>query len=142
MPTSFEENTEVITLDGKKIGKVKRVENNDYFIVEKNQNGLEFQKIGYVSGNGSSSQHHYYNFTDTHPLNGGNYYRLQQIDFDGTVTYSNIIRMEHTSDENIAAIMYSGNGNFYLQTISTKFSLHFFFFTIFFIKNNIKIWIF
>ena len=35
MPTSFEENTEVITLDGKKIGKVKRMENNDYFIVYK-----------------------------------------------------------------------------------------------------------
>jgi hypothetical protein len=35
MPTSFEENTEVITLDGKKIGKVKRMESNDYFIVYK-----------------------------------------------------------------------------------------------------------
>jgi hypothetical protein len=35
MPTSFEENTEVITLDGKKIGKVKRIENDDYFIVYK-----------------------------------------------------------------------------------------------------------
>jgi hypothetical protein len=35
MPTSFEENTEVITIDGKKIGKVKRIENEDYFIVHK-----------------------------------------------------------------------------------------------------------
>jgi hypothetical protein len=35
MPTSFEENTEVITLDGKKIGKVKRIESDDYFIVYK-----------------------------------------------------------------------------------------------------------
>jgi hypothetical protein len=35
MPTSFEENTEVITFDGKKIGKVKRIENDDYFIVYK-----------------------------------------------------------------------------------------------------------
>src|SRR5215218_7595743 len=35
MPISFEENSEVITLDGKKIGKVKRTENDDYFIVYK-----------------------------------------------------------------------------------------------------------
>lgn len=35
MPTSFEENTEVLTFDGKKIGKVKRIENDDYFIVYK-----------------------------------------------------------------------------------------------------------
>ena len=35
MPISIEENTEVITSDGKKIGKVKRIENEDYFIVHK-----------------------------------------------------------------------------------------------------------
>jgi hypothetical protein len=36
MPSSFEENTEVITLDGKKIGKVKKIENDDgHFIVYK-----------------------------------------------------------------------------------------------------------
>jgi hypothetical protein len=35
MPSSFEENTEVITLDGKKIGKVKKIENDGYFIVYK-----------------------------------------------------------------------------------------------------------
>jgi hypothetical protein len=35
MPKSLEEDTEVITSDGKKIGKVKRIENEDYFIVSK-----------------------------------------------------------------------------------------------------------
>ena len=35
MPISLEEDTEVITSDGKKIGKVKRIENEDYFIVSK-----------------------------------------------------------------------------------------------------------
>jgi len=35
MPISLEEDTEVITSDGKKIGKVKRIENKDYFIVYK-----------------------------------------------------------------------------------------------------------
>ena len=35
MPISIEENTEVITSDGKRIGKVKRIENEDYFIVHK-----------------------------------------------------------------------------------------------------------
>jgi hypothetical protein len=35
MPVSIEEDTEVITSDGKKIGKVKRIENDSYFIVYK-----------------------------------------------------------------------------------------------------------
>jgi hypothetical protein len=35
MPTSFEENTEVISLDGKKVGNLRRIENNDYFIIYK-----------------------------------------------------------------------------------------------------------
>jgi hypothetical protein len=35
MPISLEEDTEVITSDGKKIGKIKRIENEDYFIVYK-----------------------------------------------------------------------------------------------------------
>lgn len=35
MPISPEENTEVITSDGKKIGKVKRIENDTFFIVYK-----------------------------------------------------------------------------------------------------------
>jgi hypothetical protein len=35
MPISLEEDTEVITSDGKKIGKVKRIENDNYFIVYK-----------------------------------------------------------------------------------------------------------
>ena len=35
MPVSLEENAEVISSDGKKIGKVKRIENDSYFIVYK-----------------------------------------------------------------------------------------------------------
>jgi sporulation protein YlmC with PRC-barrel domain len=35
MPISLEEGTEVITSDGKKVGKVKRIENDSYFIVYK-----------------------------------------------------------------------------------------------------------
>jgi sporulation protein YlmC with PRC-barrel domain len=35
MPISLEEDTEVITSDGKKIGKVKRIENDSYFTVYK-----------------------------------------------------------------------------------------------------------
>jgi hypothetical protein len=33
MSISFEENTEVITIDGKKIGRVKGIDNDGYFIV-------------------------------------------------------------------------------------------------------------
>ena len=64
--------------------------NNRGFEIQRSNNGIRFDSIGFVlsrsiSGNGTS-----YQFTDDRPLNGKNYYRLKQIDFDGSVKYSEI----------------------------------------------------
>jgi hypothetical protein len=63
---------------------------NKAFEVQRSIDGTEFVKIGEVQGSNNSREKKNYSFTDKEPLNGGNYYRLKQIDHDGTFTYSEI----------------------------------------------------
>ena len=53
----------------------------------------DWQKIGFVNGNGTSTEVHSYSFIDANPVTGISYYRLKQIDFDGTFDYSNIVEV-------------------------------------------------
>ena len=62
--------------------------NNDFFDVERSQNGLNFEKIGTVKGNGNSNILNQYTFLDKDPYVGFNYYRLKQVDYDGTKYFS------------------------------------------------------
>ncbi len=65
--------------------------NNDYFAVERSKDGINFEKIGTVNGNGTTAQASTYSFVDERYFEGTVYYRLAQYDLDGTLTYSNSI---------------------------------------------------
>ncbi len=60
---------------------------HDYFEVEKSVNGTNFTTIG----KGPSSAPYWK--TDPSPYTGNNYYRIKQVDKDGTVTYSTTINV-------------------------------------------------
>lgn len=62
--------------------------NNDYFIVERSLDGLEFRALTKVAGTGSSSVRHDYSWVDSQPASTLAYYRLRQVDKDGTETLS------------------------------------------------------
>ena len=64
--------------------------NNKAFVVERAANINDFQKITTLKGTGSIETQQQYNFTDESPLNGKSYYRLKQIDYDGSFSYSPI----------------------------------------------------
>lgn len=64
--------------------------NNFGFEVERSLNGVSFAKIGFVKGNGTSTSPRHYSFVDANLAPGAYYYRLKQIDLDGTTTYSEI----------------------------------------------------
>ncbi len=68
--------------------------NNQGFQVERmNPEGL-FEQVGYVAGFGTATEPKSYSFTDT-KLDDGDYtYRLKQIDFDGTYTYSEEVNIK------------------------------------------------
>lgn len=59
--------------------------NNDYFTVERSQNGIHYEVIGEVQGYGTTNEQQDYQFIDNSPLQGLSYYRLRQTDFDGTI---------------------------------------------------------
>jgi Zn-dependent metalloprotease len=66
-------------------------ENNEYFAVERASDAKQFAEIGRVSGNGNSMITNRYNFTDTRFSKGLNYYRLKQVDHDGSRAYSKVV---------------------------------------------------
>jgi glycerophosphoryl diester phosphodiesterase len=65
--------------------------NNAGFEIQRSGNKETFEKIGFVTGRGTTTEKHNYTFCDAVPLAGPNYYRLKQIDFDGNANYSNIV---------------------------------------------------
>lgn len=69
-------------------------QNNSHFNIQRSDNGIDFNMIGKIDGQGTSSQEHPYQFLDETPYNGINYYRLQQVDFNGDYEYSSIVKSE------------------------------------------------
>lgn len=68
--------------------------NNEYFIIERSEDGVRFSERGRKEGNGTTTIRSRYEFTD--PINTSAnivYYRLKAIDNRGQATYSNIIAL-------------------------------------------------
>lgn len=68
--------------------------NNSHFLIERSPNGAQYEAIGRVPGAGNSSTIQEYTFTDEKPLQGINYYRLKQVDFDGQFSYSPVATVQ------------------------------------------------
>lgn len=73
--------------------------NNSGFNVERSvesneEKNLAWQTVGIVNGNGTSSEPQMYSFVDGNVSVGKYQYRLKQIDFNGTIEYSNSIQVE------------------------------------------------
>lgn len=73
--------------------------NNDYFEVERSVDGRSFDYLEKVKGAGTTTLARHYQTSDKNPINGINYYRLKQVDFDGTTTYSEIVSVEIKSEK-------------------------------------------
>ncbi|MCF0206338.1 MAG: T9SS type A sorting domain-containing protein, partial [Bacteroidales bacterium] len=65
--------------------------NNDYFALERSNDAVNFVEIARIAGAGNSLTENTYNYTDYQIFGGDCYYRLIQVDFDGSSTASNII---------------------------------------------------
>ncbi|HLX93149.1 MAG TPA: T9SS type A sorting domain-containing protein [Puia sp.] len=70
--------------------EVAKQVNNKGFAVEHSIDGANWEPIGYVNGSNDHVGDTTYRFTDFNLAVGKNYYRLQQQDFDGHTSYSEI----------------------------------------------------
>ncbi|HLG33610.1 MAG TPA: T9SS type A sorting domain-containing protein [Bacteroidia bacterium] len=57
--------------------------NNSHFTISRSADGVTFEELGRVTGNGSTTQPSNYVFQDDAPASGTSYYRLTQTDFNG-----------------------------------------------------------
>lgn len=83
--------------------------NNVYFQVESSLDGHTFQPLGRVVGAGTSAQAHAYQFTDTNLSRYAAllvYYRLRQVDADGSNTYSPVRTVQPAADMSFAVTVY------------------------------------
>ncbi len=61
--------------------------NNDFFTIERSEDGQYFEELGTVTGAGSTNERQDYEFYDDNPLSGTSYYRLKQTDYNGEYEY-------------------------------------------------------
>lgn len=77
-------------------------QNNSHFIVEHSKDGKSFTalsgKILSKAPNGQSATPLSYDYTDQAPYGGYNYYRLQQTDLDGNISYSKTVNVYHGNE--------------------------------------------
>ena len=68
--------------------------NNDYFVVLGSDDALEWTEVGKIAGaNNSNTKLNYYFNIPKHYSNL-NYYKLNQVDFDNSYSYSNILYLD------------------------------------------------
>jgi len=92
---------ELLLFNAEVVGKSVELEwstasefNNDRFEIQRSADVRNWETIGSVAGNGTSTVLNEYDYVDENPLMGVSYYRLKQIDFDGSFEYSWIRAVE------------------------------------------------
>ena len=94
--------------------------NNNYFTIERSTNGKDFEIVGTVNGAGNSSTIKNYLWIDESPLPVTAYYRLKQTDFNGDLSYSNVLASSCQSNNNIVIYPNPAHGTFSFNYNSDK----------------------
>jgi hypothetical protein len=82
--------------------------NADYFSIERSNDAKLFESIGKVQATNSNTLTAYY-FIDNQPFVGTVYYRLKQVDMDGTPHFSNIIWVHDSKSIDAVSVLFSPN---------------------------------
>lgn len=83
--------------------------NSDYFNIERSVDKLNFEQIGEVKAAGNSSEITEYEYLDRN-INvlpsGVIFYRLRQVDFDGSFDYSNVVELQLVKLTQLLLVVY------------------------------------
>ncbi|OGU77343.1 MAG: hypothetical protein A2V93_11905 [Ignavibacteria bacterium RBG_16_34_14] len=68
--------------------------NNLGFEIQRSAEGKEFFTVGFVNGHGTTTEQQNYSYADKNLNNGKYFYRLKQVDFNGSYEYSDVVEVE------------------------------------------------
>ena len=68
----------------------------DRFEIERSSDGENFTVVGQLQALGYSHTDHTYSFLDNSPIMGASFYQLRQVDIDGQVKLSDIVKVQHS----------------------------------------------
>jgi len=93
--------------------------NSQVFIVEKSQDGLEYQVIGEIDAAGDSKDQNDYRFLDVGVNDEKSYYRLRQLDTDGTASFSQtiLVNKQMTNNFMVLAMTNTVTNNRFIVTL-------------------------
>lgn len=93
--------------------------NSQIFIVEKSIDGIDYMNTGVIDAAGSSENDKGYRFLDVGVNDKKIYYRLKQIDQDGTSSYSQtvMVKKELSNDFMIVAMSSTSTNNIFEVTV-------------------------
>ncbi|MFT2007806.1 SGNH/GDSL hydrolase family protein [Pontibacter sp. 13R65] len=75
--------------------KTASEKDNSHFVVQRLQEGEQFEDVAEVAGTGNSSISKVYTYLDETAPSGTLYYRLKQVDFDGKFSMSKVVAVEN-----------------------------------------------
>ena len=71
--------------------------NSAYFALERSADGLAFAEVGRVAAAGTSASTRHYQYLDAAAPAGASYYRLRQVDQDGTLSFAPVVTLTRQS---------------------------------------------
>ncbi len=96
-------------------------ENNcQFFYIERSADAFSFNTIGRLNGHGTTSLNQNYQFTDHSPLNGYNYYRLRQTDFDGRFSWSHVETIKIIKDQAFTIYYSNASNSIHIHMLQAK----------------------
>ncbi|MEM6297475.1 MAG: hypothetical protein AAF740_02175, partial [Bacteroidota bacterium] len=72
--------------------------NNSHFVIESSTDGYRYEEAGRVLGSGNAYTKQTYKWSDPRDYLQSRYYRLRQVDFEGTENLSKVIRVSVTEN--------------------------------------------
>ena len=85
--------------------------NNSHFVVQQSNDGISYFDIALIEGHGNSNTPLSYSYSLTNPLTQNTYFRLKQVDFDGTASIFQSIVVQPISNNTLQFTQLSYNGN-------------------------------
>ncbi len=65
--------------------------NNDHFELMRSKDGINWEVLAIVEGQGTTNEISKYNFSDKDPFHGNSFYQLKQVDLNGETSLSEIV---------------------------------------------------